>query len=109
MDGAPPGDENFDLMSLEDRLAHKVRPPILTQHPLTSFLPQSWKARLSAYTTLITSFRQTVSESDPTFKPYVNNPGAVREWVRDGNAVSQEKGVEAAVALVEWGGKAAGK
>lgn len=76
----------------------------------TNFPPaQSWKARLSAYTTLITSFRTSTSESDAVFRPYVSNPSLVKEWVRDANAVSQEKGVEAAAALVEWSGKAAGK
>lgn len=46
-----------------------------------------------------------MSESDPVFRGYVNNPAGVRDWVRDPNAVSQEKGVEAACALVEFGGK----
>jgi len=66
---------------------------------------QLWKARLSGYNALIGVLGQTVSESDPVFKAYVNNPALVRDWVRDPNAVSQEKGVDAACALVQFGGK----
>lgn len=57
----------------------------------------------------MTVFQQTVSESDPIFRSFVNNPAAVQEWVRDSNAVSQEKGVEAACALIEHGGSAAAR
>ncbi|KAI5480254.1 microtubule associated protein [Pseudohyphozyma bogoriensis] len=83
-------EEDFTKLAIEDRLAHK-----------------SWKARLSAYDSLISLFRSTVSEDDPAFRPYLNG-SVVKDWVRDSNAVSQEKGVEAACALVEWGGKTAG-
>lgn len=59
---------------------------------------------------MIKSFKQTVSESDPIFKNYVNNPvGTLKEWVRDSNAVSQEKGVETVAALIEFGGRQAAK
>lgn len=92
MDAPPPEPENFDSLSLADRLSHK-----------------SWKARLSAYNSLISTFKQTISEDDPAFKLYFQHPGMVREWVRDSNAVSQEKGVEAACALVEWGGEGAAR
>jgi cytoskeleton-associated protein 5 len=50
-----------------------------------------------------------VSEGDPTFRPFINNPQSVKDWVRDSNAVAQEKALDAACALIEWGGKAAAK
>lgn len=70
---------------------------------------QSWKARLSGYGALIELFGKTTDESDAAFGPYLANSAGVREWVRDSNAVSQEKGVEAAVALVQWAGKQAAR
>ncbi len=116
MDGAPPAEENYEALPIEDRLGHKASArallsaqqaqsrPTLTS-PSGVPVAQLWKARLSGYNALITALSQTVSESDPLFKGYVNNPASVRDWVKDPNAVSQEKGVEAACALVEYGGK----
>ncbi|KAM0755289.1 ARM repeat-containing protein [Meredithblackwellia eburnea MCA 4105] len=84
--------EDFETLPIEDKLTHKL-----------------WKARLSAYTTLIDTFAKTTDEQDHAFQPYFSNPAGVREWVRDSNAVSQEKGVEAACSLVQWGGKGAAR
>ncbi|SCV69035.1 BQ2448_2055 [Microbotryum intermedium] len=85
MDGAPPPEENFEAQPIQDRLL--------------------WKARVSAYTALVTTFKQTVSDTDPAFRPYVSDPASVKEWVRDNNAMAQEMGVAAACSLLEWGGK----
>ncbi|GAA5860693.1 hypothetical protein JCM8547_005503 [Rhodosporidiobolus lusitaniae] len=87
MDGAPPSDD-FPSLSLADRLSHKV-----------------WKARLSAYTDLIGAAEKTVDDDDPLFREHLLAPSSIREWVRDANAVAQEKGVEAACKVVEFGGK----
>ncbi|BGP23073.1 microtubule associated protein [Rhodotorula toruloides] len=88
MEGAP-ADDNFDALPLEDRLTHKV-----------------WKARLSAYTAVASLASKTLDDSDPFFREqYISGP-SLRDWVRDANAVAQEKGVEAACAVVEFGGKA---
>ncbi|GAA6034227.1 hypothetical protein JCM8097_003793 [Rhodosporidiobolus ruineniae] len=88
MDGAPQ-DTNFDALDLADRLQHKV-----------------WKARLSAYTQIIQDAEKTVDEDDAFFKQHCLAPASIRDWVRDANAVAQEKGVEAACKVVEFGGKA---
>lgn len=62
---------------------------------------KAWKARLSAYESLITLFTtHKGDDSSLVFNQYENDGAAVREWVRDANAVSQEKGVEALCALV---------
>ncbi|KAI0064593.1 ARM repeat-containing protein [Artomyces pyxidatus] len=88
MDGPPPQEEDFSTLSIEDRLAHK-----------------NWKARVSAYESLIKTFQLTASETDPAFKPYLTNPDILKKIVTDSNAVAQEKGVEAVVAFVKFAGE----
>jgi len=95
------------------------------------YLQQNWKARVSAYEELVKvsermvavarpvatclllhhatqTFRTTVSEDAPEFSPYTRDDGAtLRSAILDPNAVAQEKGIECACAVVEFGGKAA--
>lgn len=92
MDGPPPQEEDFSALSITDRLAHK-----------------NWKARVSAYESLIKTFQTTASDDDPAFKPYINNPDLLKKIVTDSNAVAQEKGVECVVALVKYAGETAAK
>ncbi|GAA6060561.1 hypothetical protein JCM10212_006925, partial [Sporobolomyces blumeae] len=90
MDGPPPAsDSDFESLAIPDRLAHKL-----------------WKARLSAYTSIIDQATRTIDEDDPFFHEPFLAAASVREWVRDANAVAQDKGVEAACKVVEMGGKA---
>jgi hypothetical protein len=100
-------EEDYSSLSLQDQLHHKVTHPLqpMRAPPLTR-PAQSWKARQSAYTSLISLFAQTVSEADPVFREY---PPSVPEWVKDANAVAQEKGLEAACKLIEFGGKQAAR
>jgi len=92
MDGPPPQEEDFTTLSISDRLAHK-----------------NWKARVSAYESLVKTFENTASDNDPAFKPYINNPDLLKKIVTDANAVAQEKGVECVVALVKFAGETAAK
>ena len=92
MDGPPPPEEDFSQLPISDRLAHK-----------------NWKARVSAYETLIKTFQNTADDSDPAFKPYLNNPDTLKKIVTDANAVAQEKGVECVVTLVKFAGESAAK
>lgn len=92
MDGPPPQEEDFSSLSISDRLAHK-----------------NWKARVSAYETLIKTFQTTGSDTDPAFKPYINDPSLLKKIATDTNAVAQEKGVECLVALVKYAGETATK
>ncbi|GAA5904142.1 Stu2p [Sporobolomyces salmoneus] len=87
MDGAPPS-EDFESLAIPDRLTHKV-----------------WKARLSAYDSIISSASKTIDEDDQFFNEPFLSGSSMREWVRDANAVAQDKGVEAACKVVEMGGK----
>ncbi|KAF8228198.1 microtubule associated protein [Tricholoma matsutake] len=92
MDGPPPQEEDFSALSVADRLAHK-----------------NWKARVSAYETLVKTFQTTASDTDPAFKPYINNPDLLKRIIADSNAVAQEKGVECLVAFVKYAGETAAK
>lgn len=92
MEDPPPQEEDFTTLPIADRLAHK-----------------NWKARVSGYTTLIKTFGNTASDTDPAFKPYVNNVDLLKKFVTDANAVAQERGVECLVALVKFAGETAAK
>ncbi|KAH0583910.1 hypothetical protein H2248_009502 [Termitomyces sp. 'cryptogamus'] len=92
MDGQPPQEEDFSTLSISDRLAHK-----------------NWKARVSAYEALVKIFQTTASDTDPAFKPYINNPDSLKKIVTDSNAVAQEKGVECVVTFVKFAGETAAK
>ena len=92
MDGPPPQEEDFSSLPISERLAHK-----------------NWKARVSAYESLIKTFQTTASDDDPAFKPYVTNPDLLKKIVTDSNAVAQEKGVECIVTLVKFAGETVAK
>ncbi|KAG6897806.1 hypothetical protein C0992_010882 [Termitomyces sp. T32_za158] len=92
MDGQPSQEEDFSALSVSDRLAHK-----------------NWKARVSAYEALVKTFQTTASDTDPAFKPYINNLDLLKKIVTDSNAVAQEKGVECLVAFVKFAGETAAK
>lgn len=92
MDGPPPPEEDFSSIPISDRLSHK-----------------NWKARLSAYESLIKTFQTTASDSDPAFKPYINNPDLLKKIAIDANAVAQEKGIECLVAFVKFAGENAAR
>jgi len=92
MDGPPPQEEDFSSLSISDRLAHK-----------------NWKARVNGYEALVKTFQTTASDTDPAFKPYINNPDLLKRIVTDSNAVAQEKGVECIVTLVKYAGETAAK
>ncbi|KAI0256910.1 armadillo-type protein [Lactifluus subvellereus] len=92
MDGQPPLEEDFSTLSIEDRLSHK-----------------NWKARVSAYETLVKTFQLTASDTDPAFRPYTSNPDLLKRIVTDSNAVAQEKGVECVVAFVKFAGENAAR
>ncbi|KAH9180770.1 armadillo-type protein [Lactarius sanguifluus] len=92
MDGPPPPEEDFSTLSIDVRLAHK-----------------NWKARVSAYESLVKTFQLTASDTDPAFKPYTSNPDLLKKIVTDSNAVAQEKGVECVVAFVKFAGENAAR
>ncbi|KAJ3792292.1 armadillo-type protein [Lentinula aff. detonsa] len=92
MDGPPPQEEDFSFMPAAERLAHK-----------------NWKDRVSAYETLVKTFQNTASDTDPAFKPYTSNPDLLKKIATDSNAVAQEKAIECLVAYVKFAGETAAK
>ena len=92
MDGPPPPEEDFSSIPIAERLSHK-----------------NWKARVNGYESLAKIFENTASDTDPAFKPYINNLDILKKFVTDSNAVAQEKGVECLVAFVKFAGETAVK
>lgn len=92
MDGPAPPEEDFTSLPIQERLAHK-----------------NWKARVNGYESLIKTFSNTASDTDPAFKPYLNNTDLIKKFAADANAVAQEKGVECLVSLVKFAGETAAK
>ena len=92
MDGPPPQEEDFTSIPIAERLSHK-----------------NWKARVNGYECLVKTFENTASDTDPAFKPYINNVDMLKKFATDSNAVAQEKGVECLVALVKFAGETAVK
>ncbi|KAH8913355.1 hypothetical protein BT69DRAFT_1359181, partial [Atractiella rhizophila] len=77
MDGGPPAEEDFDKLTIEDRIKHK-----------------NWKARLSGYhalSSLFSSLQPSLTPaSDPSLTPYINNPSLLSLLTREANAVAHE-------------------
>ncbi|CUA69428.1 Cytoskeleton-associated protein 5 [Mus musculus] [Rhizoctonia solani] len=92
MDGAPPPEEDFSGIPIGERLVHK-----------------NWKARVHGYEALVKVFQATASEDDPAFRPYISNSDLLKKMATDANAVAQEKGLEAILALVEFAGEGAAR
>lgn len=92
MDGPPPPEEDFTSIPIAERLSHK-----------------NWKARVNGYESLVKTFENTASDTDPAFKPYINNVDLLKKFATDSNVVAQEKGVECLVALVKFAGETAVK
>ncbi|WRT68653.1 uncharacterized protein IL334_005632 [Kwoniella shivajii] len=92
MDGEPPQEEDFSQIPIIERSQHK-----------------NWKARLSAYTDVISKSAKTASDTDPFFRPFVSDGALLKKWCLDANAVAQEKGIEAVLAIVRYSGETSAK
>ncbi|KIR73278.1 microtubule Associated protein [Cryptococcus deuterogattii CA1014] len=92
MNGDPPAEEDFSQIPLVERSQHK-----------------NWKARLSAYNDVISGSAKTASDTDPFFQPFVNDGALLKKWCLDANAVAQEKGIEAVLAIVQYSGESSAR
>lgn len=63
-----------------------------------------WKVRLAAYEDMKKQFETSASESDPCFKPFLDNPAIYKKIVTDSNVVAQEQGVASLVNILQFGG-----
>ncbi|KAF5100661.1 hypothetical protein D0Z00_001173 [Geotrichum galactomycetum] len=80
-------EENHALLPLTDRATHKL-----------------WKVRLAAYEEMRKQFTLSKSETDPCFRPFIENPELYKQIVTDSNVVAQETGLATLAVMLEYGG-----
>lgn len=81
-------EEDFSSLPLSDRFSHKV-----------------WKVRKAAYEDAAKQFALTPDESDPCFRPFLNDPGLWKGAVVDSNVAAQQEGIIALAAFLKYGGR----
>ncbi|KAI9845988.1 MAG: Microtubule-associated protein, microtubule dynamics during spindle orientation [Sclerophora amabilis] len=80
-------EEDFSSLPLVDKFVHKV-----------------WKVRKQAYEDAAREFERTPDESDPAFKPFLQDPGLWKGAVADSNVAAQQDGIAALCAFLKFGG-----
>ncbi|POR39229.1 Spindle pole body component alp14 [Tolypocladium paradoxum] len=81
-------EEDFSSLPLPDRFTHKL-----------------WKVRKEAYEEAAKLFSASPDESDPCFRPFVNDPGLWKSAVADSNVAAQQEGIIALCAFLKFGGR----
>lgn len=81
-------EEDFSSIPLPDRFAHKV-----------------WKVRKGAYEEATKLFEKSPDESDPCFRPFLNEPSLWNKAVLDSNVAAQQEAVTALCAFLKYGGR----
>ncbi|KAG5941479.1 hypothetical protein E4U53_007405 [Claviceps sorghi] len=81
-------EEDFSSLPLPDRFTHKV-----------------WKVRKAAYEDATKQFSKSPDESDPCFRPFLNDPSLWKSAVTDSNVAAQQEGVVALCAFLKYGGR----
>ncbi|KAI9630500.1 hypothetical protein KEM48_013996 [Puccinia striiformis f. sp. tritici PST-130] len=85
----PPADSDWQNLSVQDQLYHKL-----------------WKARLAAYETLIKQFQLAEDEDDEVFSDWNRDQQWPQKAVTDSNAVAQEKGILLVSIYIRLAGRA---
>ncbi|KAG6029770.1 hypothetical protein E4U19_000777 [Claviceps sp. Clav32 group G5] len=81
-------EEDFSSLPLPDRFAHKA-----------------WKVRKAAYEAAAKQFAATPDESDPCFRPFLNDSGLWKSAVTDSNVAAQQEAIIALCAFLKYGGR----
>ncbi|KAG6037901.1 hypothetical protein E4U41_004658 [Claviceps citrina] len=81
-------EEDFSSLPLADRFTHKI-----------------WKVRKAAYEDAAKQFSQSPDESDPCFRPFLNDPGLWKSAVMDSNVAAQQEAITALCAFLKFGGR----
>lgn len=68
-------------------------------------LHQVWKVRKAAYEDAAKAFEITPDEHDPTFRPFLNDPGLWKGAAGDSNVAAQQDGIAALCAFLKFGGR----
>ncbi|KZF24872.1 ARM repeat-containing protein [Xylona heveae TC161] len=79
--------EDFKSLPLPDRFVHKL-----------------WKVRKEAYEDAAKEFEKTADESDPVFKPFLQDPSLWKGAAGDTNVAAQQDGVAALCSFLQYGG-----
>ena len=80
-------EEDYSSLPLTDRFVHKV-----------------WKVRKQAYEDAARAFEATPDESDPAFRPFLQEPSLWKGAVVDSNVAAQQDGINALCSFLRFGG-----
>ena len=83
-------EEDFSQLPLPDRFVHK-----------------NWKVRKEGYEAAVKEFALTPNESDPTFRPFLQDPSLWKAAAGDSNVAAQQEGLAALCAFLKYGGQQA--
>ena len=81
-------EEDFSKLPLPDRFTHK-----------------QWKVRKEGYEAAVKEFEVTPDESDPVFRPFVQDPGLWKNAAGDSNVAAQQEGLGALCAFLKYNGQ----
>ncbi|KHN95008.1 Armadillo-like helical [Metarhizium album ARSEF 1941] len=81
-------EEDFSSLPLNDRFSHKV-----------------WKVRKAAYEDAAKQFSVSPDETDPCFRPFLNDPNLWKSAVTDSNVAAQQEALAALCAFLKFGGR----
>jgi protein STU2 len=81
------GEEDFSQLPLVDRFTHK-----------------NWKARKGGYEAAAKQFELTPDESDPAFRPFLQDSSLWKSAAADSNVAAQQEGLAALCAFLKYGG-----
>lgn len=81
------GEEDFSQLPLVDRFVHK-----------------NWKARKGGYEAAAKEFELTPDESDPAFRPFLQDSSLWKSAAADSNVAAQQEGLAALCAFLKYGG-----
>jgi hypothetical protein len=87
---ADASEEDFSQLPLPDRFAHK-----------------NWKVRKEGYEAAAKEFEITPNESDPAFRPFIQDPNLWKAAAGDSNVAAQQEGLAALCAFLKFGGQQA--
>lgn len=79
--------EDFSQLPLPDRFTHK-----------------NWKVRKEGYEAAAKEFERTPDESDPVFKPFLQDSGLWKDAAGDSNVAAQQEGLTALCAFLKYAG-----
>lgn len=63
-----------------------------------------WKVRKEGYEDAAKQFEKTPDESDPVFRPFLQDTGLWKGAVADSNVAAQQEGLAAYCAFLKYGG-----